>query len=360
VPTRDDRDRIVDGLLRASASDALDPPSADCLDAETLAAWSEAALDGAAIETIVAHLSTCARCQAMAATLAQADPVAAVPARAAWGWRWMVPVAAVAAALALWILVPRSPAPAPVPERTMASNEPAATPVPPPATPSAEAPSGPTASPSMARPDAPSAPAVAPPVAPRARDESAKTSTTNRAQIQAQSGERSVAALAPSPVLIEFSAAPMVQQADTAASAAPAEGRREAESDRAASGTPAAAPEAAAAAPAPPVRWRILADGRVERSTTRGETWDAIAIGPALRITAGAAPVQAVCWLVGRAGVVLRTTDAQHFERVVFPETPDLVRVRAASAQDATVTTADGRAFTTADGGATWTEAARP
>jgi photosystem II stability/assembly factor-like uncharacterized protein len=76
----------------------------------------------------------------------------------------------------------------------------------------------------------------------------------------------------------------------------------------------------------------------------------------AAELTAGAAPSASVCWLVGRAGVVLRTTDGRTWRRVPFPEMTDLSAVRAIDADGnvASVSTADGRTFSTTDGGATW------
>jgi photosystem II stability/assembly factor-like uncharacterized protein len=73
-----------------------------------------------------------------------------------------------------------------------------------------------------------------------------------------------------------------------------------------------------------------------------------------VHITAGSAPEDQVCWLVGRAGVVYRTTDGTHFTHVSFPEPVDLVAVRGTDAQTATVTDATGRTYRTADGGKTW------
>jgi hypothetical protein len=105
---------------------------------------------------------------------------------------------------------------------------------------------------------------------------------------------------------------------------------------------------------ASPTRWRVLADGRVQRSLTGGASWDAIAIDSTLHVTTGSAPSMMVCWLVGPSGVVLRATDRLHFERLAFPETVDLMAVRAASDLDASVTTRDGRTFATRDGGRTW------
>jgi photosystem II stability/assembly factor-like uncharacterized protein len=62
-----------------------------------------------------------------------------------------------------------------------------------------------------------------------------------------------------------------------------------------------------------------------------------------------------VCWVVGRAGTVLLTTDGRRFQRLPFPETDDLAAVRAMDARTAIVTTADMRNFRTTDGGQTWT-----
>ena len=74
-----------------------------------------------------------------------------------------------------------------------------------------------------------------------------------------------------------------------------------------------------------------------------------------VRLTAGASPAPSICWLVGPQGIVLLTTDARSWRRIAFPEAVDLVSVRASDDKIATVSTADGRAFSTTDGGQTWT-----
>lgn len=101
-------------------------------------------------------------------------------------------------------------------------------------------------------------------------------------------------------------------------------------------------------------RWRVFAGGEVQRSATTNGPWEAVTIDSAVHITTGVAPLPSVCWLIGRAGVVLRTSDAQHFERVPFPATVDLVLIRAQNGASATVTAADGRIWTTTDEGKTW------
>ena len=79
-------------------------------------------------------------------------------------------------------------------------------------------------------------------------------------------------------------------------------------------------------------------------STNAGATWELLPTGGPAELTAGSSPSPFVCWLVGRGGVVLRTTDGRRWERVPFPEPVDLVSVQSSDAQTAVVTTTDGRA----------------
>jgi hypothetical protein len=102
------------------------------------------------------------------------------------------------------------------------------------------------------------------------------------------------------------------------------------------------------------IRWRILENGRVERSLTGGADWAAVPLEPLVFVTAGSAPSPSVCWLVGREGLVLRSVDGAIFGRVDFPEVIDLTSVRATDELRATVETRGGRTFTTTDGGHTW------
>jgi len=130
----------------------------------------------------------------------------------------------------------------------------------------------------------------------------------------------------------------------------------------------AAAAKVAAPAQAPAAtRWRIFGSGRVERSTDNGATWEAAIIEPSATgladatippvtgLTGGAAPSPLTCWLIGRAGLVLMTTDGRRFTRVTAPTTADLISVQAIDALQATVTTAGGQVFVTTDGGKSWT-----
>jgi photosystem II stability/assembly factor-like uncharacterized protein len=115
--------------------------------------------------------------------------------------------------------------------------------------------------------------------------------------------------------------------------------------------------------PDPTYRWRIVPPARVQRSIDGGTTW--AVVDPLLAsirasngspgvLTSGYAPARDVCWIVGRAGLVLLSTDGATWQRRTFPEPIDLVAVRASSATNAIVTTVDGRQFVSTDGGATW------
>ena len=102
------------------------------------------------------------------------------------------------------------------------------------------------------------------------------------------------------------------------------------------------------------LRWRAGARGFLQLSQNSGATWEPLKSGVMVDLIAGASPLPSVCWLVGRAGTVLLTTDGRSWQRLTFPESVDLTTVRALDARRATVTTADGRTFTTTDGGLTW------
>ena len=110
-----------------------------------------------------------------------------------------------------------------------------------------------------------------------------------------------------------------------------------------------------------PIRWRIYANGTVDRSTTEGFAWDHVTLDSLLAfgagtafITGGTAPTRTVCWLIGKSGVVFVSTDAVHFTRLTVPEAIDLKSITASDAQHATVTASDGRTFVTENGGISW------
>lgn len=409
--TNPQRDAHLEQWLRRPST-ASDIESAECLDAETLAAMVDDGLGAAERDRAMTHAAGCARCQSVLAALGQTVAVpATVPAvkdaaPLSWLWRWLAPAVAAATAvvaLAVWV---RTPVPSSrsssVTEQTAPSPTDAGTPPVAAGATDSRADSASRQQPEVPAPVAAPAPssearAVAPAPVPRAAI-SAPPQTENfsvrsapaspeqpraadklAAADSALSGRAGAAPPAVPPVTTPPSVGAAATAAVTsaqpaappAAPAAPATGtvtRPEAAplrraQERVDAGSPAAAlSESVQLAPAwtlvsPPdgsMRWRFAGD-RVEASSDSGTTWRAVATGPIARIRAGSSPSARVCWLVGQSGLVLRTTDGEAWQRVAFSAAVDLTAVAAADASAARVTTADGRVFVTADAGRTWT-----
>jgi hypothetical protein len=348
-----ERDQSVERLLRQALKAPRRAAVTDlCLDPETLAAWVDGHLSGEALDGAQRHLADCARCQDLVGTLARINSTVPLtkPVRASRQWlAWLVPLTAVAAAAAVWVALPgnhvrdaalpQAPtdevAALRAPENVPPDNRPRALEAP--REPAAPPAASPEAAPLQAAPPQAAAPSQASPRPSGIAKQGVSSSDAAKDEV-ARGGDNS------------------------------AGGRLEAENLKKAAGVSreSAAPArfAARAAEAarveivssdPSVRWRIVGSA-VERSVDGGSTWDAASTGLAAELTAGAAPSATVCWLVGRGGVVLLTTDGRTWRRVAFPEMTDLSAVRAtdAGALVVSVSTADGRTFVTTDGGATW------
>jgi hypothetical protein len=106
--------------------------------------------------------------------------------------------------------------------------------------------------------------------------------------------------------------------------------------------------------PDPDVLWRISSGRFVERSSDAGSTWRVQWTNANAHVIAGAAPSVETCWLVGRNGIILLTTDGKKWRTITPPADADFVDVAATDASSATVTTTDDRKFTTTDGGKRW------
>ena len=111
---------------------------------------------------------------------------------------------------------------------------------------------------------------------------------------------------------------------------------------------------AIAATPDGKVRWEVGSGGRVERLEANARAqWMPSGIGTDL--LAASAPSGAVCWIAGRDGLAIRTTDGgAHWEQIRPPATIDLTSIVARNGSEAAVVTADGHRYATADGGRTW------
>lgn len=335
------------------------------LDAETLAAWMDGGLDASSSAAAEAHVSNCDRCQAMVATFVRAEPLApgtqAPGTLSLWRW-WLAPIAATAAAVTIWMVTPpQTPEPAamrePAAELKAETTAPSA-----PAEPQAQAalPQERDDNPASARAASRESASARPPSAEPRRDRLAG----NRQQDQAAATATDRVAQ-PDSVRQRADAGFSKPAAEEARAKAPAPSGALAETVTVA---PAAPPALSAAppvarmrvgpfeivSPSPAFRWRIDARGSIERSEDGGRAWFPIRLGAGEALTAGSSPSQFVCWLVGGRGVVLIAVDGVSFVRLPFPHELDLVAVAATDGRTATVTSADGRTFTTSDSGRTW------
>jgi hypothetical protein len=285
----------------------------NCLDAETLAAWFDGALSGAALEDVRLHVADCARCQALVGAMGQTRAAAPVLPKLErsprWWLAWAVPAAAAATAVAIWVAVPRPTNVDVNPSSSVSLQKQEAQP-----------PRTPPAAPAQAEPAAPASPPA----------------TLARPTTQARAKAAEAAAPPAAPVSADAAQQAAGNLADTlsAAPAPPAERREAVQPQGAIAGQPQA---------------RALF-----ATNFCGPMWPQPPADVASQIAAGSAPSGDVCWMVGRAGTVLLSTDHQTWQRVNIPEAVDLSRITATDARTATVVAADGRTFSTADGGVTW------
>lgn len=318
-----DIDEGFDRVLSAFLRDELADPDPRCPSPAVLAAYYERRLDESETEHAEAHLAGCRACQELMAALVRLDaappseapgpervervePVAPVEerrdARRGWGWSWIAaPVAVAATAVVALTLAHRSigelggarPGSADSERRSRTAET------------SAEA----------ARSDR-IAGAVAAPLASRKAESAAEAgappqpANAESASLEGRPAATTLAAREPSGVVVG------------------------ARSD-------------------PNVAWR-LRGGSIERSDDGAASWRVQAKDVASGLLAASAPSAEVCWFAGAHGVVLRTTDGEHWSRVESPTDGDLVEIVARSADTAFVKEANGRRFVTRDGGRTW------
>ena len=348
-------DQLLAGTLKARARVA---PDGACLDAETLGAWADGALDVRERASAEAHAADCARCQALLAAMVRTLPP---PAAAKSPWRlpalgWLVPLTAAAIALTIWVAVPK-PGPPQRPDAvaTIVDQVAPAAPPAPRANEQAKAAAEPEPQGQVAGGQTASA-SARPPVALRERQETGalekkEASPAPPTSASAPSEVSNVARAAPP---VGAVAVPNTMPGAPPSSSADVSARREAASAPSRLSAFANRMENLIVSSNPATRFRLLPGGGVQRSADGGSTWRTEVTGTTETLTAGASPSPSVCWLVGISGTVLLSTDGRSWRRLTFPEVVDLRSVSATDNETATVTTVDGRAFVTTDGGQTW------
>jgi Photosynthesis system II assembly factor YCF48 len=411
--SKQEQDAAMGRWLREALAARDRTAPSECLDAETLAAWSEGTLGGSERSFAEAHAARCARCQALLAAMARSVPEYPAPSSALRKWVLMLsPAVAAAAAVALWFALERQPAitlqqSTPPGPQESAASAPHVQPAP--TAPAAgfeakaeadkeaeqpgssqlrrkvqEPPIDRMASrrPEDAKaltapPPAPAAPAPpARPVAlPSAADQAASLNKTvpNRPETPSIAEERQRAAQSlpapPPPAQTPQSQSAQSQQPSPDLQGVPRaapEPQRQSELPRlrSAARSDALRDEAregvdlvSVVAPGGAARWRVLGGRTVQHSSDGGASWATQYTAPEnSALLSGAAPSTTAAWLVGRAGIVHATSDGRTWRRVSFPEAVDLVMVTATDARTASITTADKRTFVTTNGGQTWTQ----
>ena len=321
---------------------------ASCLDPEILAAWMDGTLSRDELASAEAHTATCARCQAMLAAMAKTTPVVVPPERS---WRRflipvLVPVTALLA-IAIWIARPPDHMNQPEPAGQMARLD---------------------ESDKALRDQAESErrneeSRALQSSAPKAKEDS----NANRQNLDAFAARPEAQSTARIETLRQRSAIPTADApppppaapaAPPAASGALQKSLTMAREEAAAQYVPTegAAQSAGTAAldmiaPEPPRGWRLNND-RVERSIEG--VWTVQYSEADTGLSALSSPSPDVCWVVGRAGIVIVTTDGRTWRKVPLPKTADLLSVLASDGENAVVFSADGAMWVTKNGGQSW------
>lgn len=104
---------------------------------------------------------------------------------------------------------------------------------------------------------------------------------------------------------------------------------------------------------ASPVSWNLSPNGDVQRSLDLGKTWQNLPVAgaPFRAITAVGDDI----WVGGNAGTLYHSADAgQSWTKIDPVSAEDITRIEFSDSQNGLLTTANGRIWSTSDGGRTW------
>jgi hypothetical protein len=318
--------------------------SEDCLDAETLAAWADGGLDAKAAASVELHASSCSRCMAVLATLERTAPIA--PVTETWTlarvFRWVAPLAAAATAVAIWVAVPEPPI-APV-ESTISQDLGSSQQVPVPVPGSGSNTEPGTANTELGtRNPEPGTRNAEPQASPEFRDDLRR---------ERASGQAAGAVAAP--------AAPADRYAPEREMGAPAAGPVAADEQLAAPTATAPPPAAAApkaAAPPPPAAPapRAFAADASTESATAVAAQRSLSSATVLTFESPAPANPLIRWRILSNTLLERSSDGGKTWTRTNGPAPNLASVRAVDANRAVVTTSEKAEFYTTNGGQSWT-----
>jgi len=103
----DKKSEPLDAILRRAMRSQPGPATAECADAESLAAYSDRSLPARERERLETHFADCARCQILLADIARADESARIAksGEVPWYRRWRLTIPALAAAAAVLVFI---------------------------------------------------------------------------------------------------------------------------------------------------------------------------------------------------------------------------------------------------------------
>ena len=372
----------LDAILRRASATSPGPATPACADPEVIAAYYDRSLPEPERDLLESHFADCARCQMQLAAIARADERAgeARPALGiAWLQRWRVAIPAFAAVAAAVVVIAVMRSRNDESRRdfqiAMAKREAQITDL----AERAPAPASPPASEVASAPEAATnglATNEGKPVAPGAHvrheklrqgyaaetmgglagDQKTKSLTANTYTLDAGGGGRAIGIGGARETLVMISPPerPPISAQMASAPSSVANGR--AASATGAFAAPAAAPMGAIGSNSLRQRaptWMAGKRGTILIRDADGSTRSQHS-GVETDLTAGAAPSDTVCWIVGRSGTIVRTIDGENWTKIASPTDADLTAVSADSAEHAIVTTAAGQNFATTDGGTSW------
>jgi len=370
-----DQEKRAANLLRQSLRDSGD----DCPGPDILAAYFERSLDVEESAQYERHLVRCTRCREQLIVLDRAatpNVAGGAPLHRPsfgpwrWDWRWLAPVAAALLVAAVWMALRPTPKRAEKPPPLVAMSQPEQAPAAPMApesgrenrsapgrVPAAE--SSPNLTSDLSPPGKPSPRATPLPSHKQAETDSlvggnasaSSAPTSENGAVRAVGGRLEQGATASDAEIISREPATMETKSQTASTAPRvsvpgANVALEAVHRR--------STKEIISTPDPKVLWRIAEGGFVERTQDGGVSWQAQLSVAGAQPAAGSAPSETVCWLAGRNSMIALTTNAKDWKRIPPPVPADFVAIKALDVSTATVTTADGRKFTTSDGGIDW------